>query len=226
MFVSSQTKNIDLRNLGKVVYSVSIKPDLKAGHDLRGGLRWALENASEVAIYFGDGSLLRTTLAVLGYQGHALEEHYSAIVSRTLKNLAETISSFEVERKQSANVVYRPASTLHDWPVFSAALTEVKVHYQREGAFARSVQADAAAYLERLARRGELKMNEDEANFLGIEYLLFEIAGYLCLARQGALIDVYAGGSGELPTLERFMNGSLAGLEPLSQRNCLILKSR
>lgn len=206
-------RSFDLRYSGKVIYSVSLAPNSSRLQMIVDGYRWATTQFDDVAVYLGDGRLLEITLRVRGCSPDNAAHEASAIARDTLEQLERVATPTAVLSMSSI-------STTED---FRKALMDVRLFCAREPELRRSIESDAADYVARIQRRGDLATNVKLANNLACDYIDYEIAGYLTLARAGYLVDVYATGSSELPTLARFIHGELTGFPELAERKCLIL---
>ena len=204
--------SFDLAETTRVVYSVSLTAEPARLAKIVAGYEWALSQFPDVALYVGDGPLLETTLRLSDNCGEP-PERARAIAGKTL---------------QALNDVGRPAeifaaSALPSNPTFVDALQRINAQISLAPMLRASVESDAEDYVNRVERRNELVVDKAHATELAKQYIAFEIAGYLTLARAGYLVDVYATGSSELPTLARFIHGELTGFPELAERKCLIL---
>jgi tRNA-dependent cyclodipeptide synthase len=208
----------------KCVYSVSLSTDESRYQRMLRGYQWTLSRFEDITIYLGDGPLLQTTLEVLGRPHEQAVREAAEIAEKTRANLDEIVAaSGALDR--GVKVSYLCASQLEANREFEPIRETLLQAYNRDAAIRSSIDADAESYVARLHFRNRLGMDRSLAHAKAVQYLIFEIAGYVMLANAGRTVDVYASGSGELPTLQRFMAGELTGFEALSARACIVLKS-
>jgi len=177
------------------------------------GYKWAASQFDCVNVYLGDGPLLESTLVISGVNETEAPVIASEIAASTLRSLNAV----------SPITVLTAASSLRSNLDFVAAADSVSDALASDSTFLRSLQQDAQSYLDRLTKRQSLKVPHELGARLAFEYLEFEMAVYLYLARQGFQVDVYATGTSELPTLAKFIDGSLGSIPELASRSCIIL---
>ncbi len=197
----------------KCMYSVSLSTDEHRYGRMLTGFAWAKSNFSDVLTYLGDGFLLETTLRMTGTPADLVPGQASALGARAEQDLRGI---------QPAARFWRASESAAD-PDFREHHDAVRAAYTGDLSLRDSIDSDARAYIERLTRNSRLQLPPDVATGLAIDYIVFEIAGYSLLSSRGYIVDVYASGSGELPTLEKFMLGQLHGFPQLQQRACIIL---
>lgn len=197
------------------MYSVSLSTDDHRYRRMLKGFSWACDNFPEVLTYLGNGFLLETTLQITGTPRELLEQAVSSISAQTERDL----------KLIDPTVRFWKASESHSDPDFQIHHANVKSAYTHDLSIKNSIDDDADAYVQRLTKNSRLQLPADMAKKLATDYIIFEIAGYSLLASRGYLVDVYASGSGELPTLEKFMREELKGFPALETRACIILKT-
>jgi hypothetical protein len=181
----------------RCLYTVSVDPcGLRKGKILA-GYRWVLESFPVVLPLVGDGPLIERTAAITGVP------------------VADTdLRVRELEASLPGALLMSELSRTVD---FEQALVDVQHALSTSEPFLNALKEDAGAYVDRVARRGDLALPLQRATELSREYLTHEVAMYLCQARQGYLVDAYVGG--ELPVLKKFMSGEMGGLlTPLERR--------
>jgi tRNA-dependent cyclodipeptide synthase len=198
----------------RCIYSVSLSLDKQWYGSTLEGFRWATEHFPEVNVYLGDGPLLETTLTLLGVPQEEVRGRARSLAKATIQDLGAI----------SGNYHLTAASALGQDALFAKGKREIERLAKTGARLAMSLQSDARTYLERLARSGRLAIEADRALSLASTYLISEIATYLYLARLGYFVDVYAGGTEELPTLQKFIAGDLEGAPELAARSCIILR--
>lgn len=206
----------------KCVYSVSLSTDESRYKRMLKGYAWTLKHFENITIYLGDGPLLQTTLQVLGLPCEHSAQRAAAIAAQTKADLDEISSRAP---GHDLRVSYFCASDAESKIEFTPIHEELQQSYRLDSAIRASIDEDAESYIARLHFRNRLGMNRVLAHAKAVEYLIFEIAGYVLLSKSGLAIDVYASGSGELPTLRKFMTGELTGFPDLAARSCIVLKS-
>ena len=199
----------------KCMYSVSLSTDESRYGRMLTGFAWATSNFADVLTYLGDGFLLETTLRMTGTPADLVSGQAAALGARAEQDLS---------RVQPSVQFWRASQSAVD-PNFCEHHKEVRAAYTRDHNIRESINSDARAYIERLTRNSRLQLPPAVALGLAIDYIVFEIAGYSLLSSRGYIVDVYASGSGELPTLEKFMLEQLHGFPQLQQRACIILKT-
>jgi hypothetical protein len=182
------------------LYTVSI--DLMGMRDdlLFAGYHWARGHFRSVTCLLGDGPLIERTARVTGT---SLEE--------AAKRVGDLRAKFE-----TVCLVSELSCTTD----FAAALADVRQARLAHPRLARAVRADARTYVTRVRRREALAIAPSEAMTLSVEYIEIELASYLCLARQGLLVDVYVGE--ELPVLKKFIVGKFQGILPPLERRIFL----
>lgn len=173
------------------------------------GARWTQQNftgANQLVI--GD-SLFRITALIDASTGESNPEltaqnQACAIIA----SLSTAVSELKIVR--SSDIMARQE--------FLACLNEIQNRYIRNERFRDSVQSDATNFALRKQRQGRLKLPYESAKQLSIQYLLEEIAMYLCLAKQGWLTDVYLGA--ELPTLAHIITGRIPDVSEHLEQRC------
>ena len=199
----------------KAVYSVSLGAESSRIVATASGYQWAVDHFAEVNVFLGDGQLLETTLIVTGVNQRLAPEIARSIASETSRSLGEVSPVRQVTA----------ASAIHGSEEFLMSMDCINTAFENNPSFRASLKRDANAYIDRLAKTSRLGVSYDVGIELATNYLKFEIAGYLLMARDGYLVDVYATGSGELPTLKEFIDGTLHGIPELARRSCIIVKT-
>jgi hypothetical protein len=186
------------------LYTVSIDPLGVRNQRIIEGYEWVTARFPTVLCLIGDGPLIERTAEITGIQALMVQQQ-----ARTL-----------AERMDGSLMM----SALVESDDYQEALAEVESAKRSVEEFAAAVTSDAETYVRRVQRRGELAPEYDRAMTLSEEYVLYEVAMYLCLARRGYLVDAYVGQ--ELPVLRMFITGELSGvLSPLERRAFIALSS-
>lgn len=222
--VEPRNRRDDALASSNCVYSVSLSTDESRHLRMLKGYQWTLSRFDEITIYLGDGPLLQTTLEILGRAHESAIREANEIAQKTRAELDE-ISKASGALDRGVKVSYLCASQLEGNSGFEPVREALSKAYTHDAAIRSSIDGDAESYIARLHFRNRLGMDRSLAHAKAVQYLIFEIAGYIMLATAGRIVDVYASGSGELPTLRRFMTGELTGFEKLSARACIVLKS-